>query len=205
MRRTLVALTLLAVASLVGCSQNTELQKARAEADAAKAELAQVKGELDQLKAQLAPKSAELAQLKGELDRLKTQSAPKSPDDSEEAVRKSVREFFGDLAKGFVRSAYDLTSLAYQKRTDLKSFEQFLAHHRALQVGAANLSDSPLFEGDTSSKVRRLAKGNAYECDMVTSAQDGISLVRINITLRLIEEEGRWKIDDFVEVKSSPK
>src|SRR5262249_55716832 len=134
---------------------------------------------------------------------LKTQSALKTPDDSEDAIRKSVREAFRDLDKGLVRNAHDSTSLAYQKRTDLKSFEQFLAQHRALQVGAANLSDYD--KGDTSSKVRRLAKGNAYECDMVTIAQDGISLVRINITLRLIEEEGRWKIGDFVEVKSSPK
>ena len=53
------ALAFLAALSLVGCSRNAELEKARAEADAAKTELAKVRAELDQLKAQRAAHQSE--------------------------------------------------------------------------------------------------------------------------------------------------
>src|SRR5213594_4164466 len=59
MRTAFGALALLAMVSLVGCADNAELKKARAEAEEAKAELAKVKAELDQLKAQKAAHQSE--------------------------------------------------------------------------------------------------------------------------------------------------
>jgi hypothetical protein len=49
----------------------------------------------------------------------------------------------------------------------------------------------------SSYKFRKLGKDNAYECDIVIPDVGGPS----NMTVRLIEEEGAWKIDDFVELK----
>src|SRR4051794_30257167 len=59
MRPAFVALLFLAMVSLVGCADNAELKKARAETEEAKAELAKVKAELDQVKAQRAAHQSE--------------------------------------------------------------------------------------------------------------------------------------------------
>jgi hypothetical protein len=50
-------------------------------------------------------------------------------------------------------------------------------------------------------KFRKLDKDKAYECDIVLVEAFGFS----NMTVRLIEEEGAWKIDEFVELKERKK
>jgi hypothetical protein len=88
-------------------------------------------------------------------------------------------------------------SAAYGQRVDRKGFDLFIEKHPGLKVGGTNVSGiAPLY------KVRKLSKENSYECDYATlkvSTPDRA----INVTLRLIEEEGRWKVDEFVEVKES--
>jgi hypothetical protein len=112
-------------------------------------------------------------------------------------VRKSAREFFDDLNAGRFVSAYQSMSAAYRKRVDRKGFDQFIEKHPGLKVGGTSVNGpAPLY------KVRKLAKDNSYKCDYATlkvSTPDRA----INITLRLMEEERRWTVDEFVEVKES--
>src|SRR3954464_2479680 len=98
-----LAILLLGLASLIGCSCDSDrLKKAQAEADAAKTELAKVKAELDQLKAQLAAQD----------------SKNKSAAAAEEAVRKAASDFYLDLSQSRFRSAYDSMSAAYKMRSE---------------------------------------------------------------------------------------
>ena len=123
-----------------------------------------------------------------------------SPANYEETIRKAVKEFFGDLDNGSLRGAYNAMSLAYQKRTDLKAFEQFIEKNAGLKLGANHISRMDGVTGIVC-KARKLAKDNVYECDIATNGEYTNYRRNINITLRVVQEEGRWKIDDFVEVK----
>ena len=181
MKAAILALTFLAATCLVGCSsQSAELEKAKAEADAAKAESALLKAQMAELGVK-----------------------PGSPANSEEAIKKAVKEFFGDLANGSLRGAYDSMSQAYQKRTDLKEFEQFIEKNPGLKLGASHISRMDGVTGVVC-KARKLAKNNVYEYDIATNGEYTNYRRNINITLRLIQEEDRWKIDDFVEIKDRP-
>jgi hypothetical protein len=177
MRPAFVALSLLAVFAFVGCADNAELKKARAEAEEAKAELLKVKAELDAAKTE-----------------------GKSPAIVEEAVRKVVCEFFLDLSKARDRSAYEFMSDAYKKRVDRKGFDEFMEQHPALR-GVAETDASVLQPRFSEIKVRKLAKDNIYECDSHGFGKgEGRSIIE-DFTLRVVEEAGTWKIDDFVEIK----
>ena len=125
---------------------------------------------------------------------------PGPPANYEKAIRKAVKEFFGDLDNGSFRGAYNSMSLAYQKRTDLKSFDQFIEKNPGLKLGANHISRMDGVTGVVC-KVRKLAKDNVYECDIATNGEYTNYRRNINITLRVVQEEGCWKIDDFVEVK----
>jgi hypothetical protein len=178
MKAIMLALVFVAPLSLVGCSQNAELERVRAERDAAKAELAQVKAELDLLKAQLAG----LAEKQN-----------KSPANPEEAVRKAVQAFLSELASLFPRSAYESMSAAFKMRVDRTAFEQFIEQHHGLTAGVQEGAFCPM-------KIRKLDKDNIYECDCITSHLKGNVFV-CHFTLRLVQDDGAWKIDELVEYK----
>lgn len=185
MKVAILAITVLSAVSIVGCfSQNAALEQAKAEADAAKTELAKVKAEADAAKAELALLKAQLA-------------GNESPAGAEATVTKAVQDFFADLHNGFYRNAYQSMSLAYQKRTDYEAFEQFLEINPALRDGGGNWTENGNY------KARKLGNENAYECEFATLALGRMDWRQIKITMRLVEEEGRWKIDDFVEVKDT--
>jgi hypothetical protein len=172
------AVFLLSLAWLMGCSSESEaVKKAQADADAAKEELAKVRAELDAAKTELA--------------------RGKSPPAAEEAVRKVVCDFFVDLNQARDRSAYEFMSDPYRKRVDRKGFNEFMEKHPALR-GVVNFGN-PLLPQFRLIKIRKLAKDNVYECDS-TGFHDSTGVEAI-FTLRVVQEAGAWKIDDFVELK----
>lgn len=182
MKLVTLAVLLLGLASLMGCSSDSDtLKKAQAETDAAKTELAKVKAELDQLKAQLAAQDAK----------------NKSAAAAEEAVRKAASDFYLDLSQGRLRSVYDSMSAAYKSRNECKAFDEFVEKHPGLK-GVHR--DDGFGRYAAPLKIRKLAKDNVFECDCQTSYIGGY----INITLRLVHEDGAWKVDDFVDIKDTP-
>jgi hypothetical protein len=154
-------------------------------------EVAKLKARIDKLEAENAAIKKELAELKKTLASLQG-SPDKLPQAAEAKLKKALDDFFEDFRKGRLRSAYGSMSQAYQKRTERGAFDAFLEMHKSLMQKAGRPgSDAPSY------KFRKLAKDNAYECDIVMPDVGGPS----NMTARLIEEDGAWKIDDFVELK----
>lgn len=188
MKPVTLAAFLLGLASVAGCSSDTEaLKKAQAEGAAAKEELTKVKAEADATKAELALLKAQLAGAGG-----------KSSPVAEEAVSKAARDFFLDLSQSKFRSAYEMMSVGYKMRVERKAFDEFLEKHPGpMNVARDNGFGQPEYQ---PIKIRKLAKDNAYECDCQTSYIKGAVYIS-NFTLRLVHEEGAWKIDDFLEIK----
>lgn len=176
-----LAVLLLGLAPLMGCSSDSDpLKKAQAEAEAAKTELAKVKAELEQLKAQLAVQD----------------SKNKSAVAAKEAVRKAASDFYLDLSQGRLRSAYDSMSAAYKMRNERKAFDEFIEKHPGLK-GVHR--DDGFGRYAAPLEIGKLAKDNVFECECRTAYIGGF----INITLRLVHEDGGWKVDDFVEIKDT--
>jgi hypothetical protein len=156
-------------------------------------EVAKLKARLDKLEAENAAIKRELAELKKNLAAL--QGKPNTlPQAAEAKLKKALDDFFEDFNKGRLRSAYHSMSQPYQKRKERGAFDAFMATHKSLMLKACN-------EFTRTYKFRKLAKDNAYECDIVIADVGGPS----NMTVRLIEEEGAWKIDDFVELSERKK
>jgi hypothetical protein len=161
---------------------------------------AQDSGEVAKLKARVEKIEAENAAIKRELAELKKtlaalQGKPNTLPQAEHAkLKKALDDFFEDFNRERLRSAYHSLSQSYQKRTKRRTFDAFMATHRSLMLKACNQ-----FRRDY--KFRKLAKDNAYECDIVIADEGGPS----NMTVRLIEDEGAWKLDDFVELKERKK
>jgi cell division protein FtsB len=158
-------------------------------------EVAKLKARVEKLEAENAAIKRELAELKKTLAAL--QRKPKTlPQAAEAKLQKAVKDFFEDFDHGRLRSAYGSMSQAYQKRTKRAAFDAFMKMHKSLMLKAARGGfDAPRY------KFRKLAKDNAFECDVVMPDEGGPS----NMTVRLIEEEGAWKLDDFVELKERKK
>ncbi len=142
-----------------------------------------------------------MAQVKTELELLKAQvaaqdSKSKSAAAGADAVRKAAQEFFDDLNAGRLVSAYQSMSAAYRKRMNRGSFDQFIEKHPGLKFGGTQVNGiAPLY------KVRKLSKESAYECDYATTKLNIPVDRAVNVTLRLIDEQGRWTVDDFVEIR----
>ncbi len=162
---------------------------------------AQDSGEVAKLKARVEKLEAENAAIKRELAKLKKtlaalQGKPNTlPQAAEVKLKKALDHFFEDFDKGRLRSAYRSMSQPYQKRTKRSAFDAFIATHKSLLLKACRESFRREY------KFRKLAKDNGYECDIVIPDIGGPS----NMTVRLIEEKGTWKIDDFVELKERKK
>jgi hypothetical protein len=163
-------------------------------------DLAKLQARIDTLEAENTAIKRELAQLKGQLVALL--GSPKQlPQTEENKLKKAVFDSFEDLGRGRLRSAYLSMSQPYQKRTDRASFDAFIAEHKKL-TRLFQEGNSPLHQ--SIYKFRKLAKDKAYECDLAFPSFV-LGPNELNLTLRLIEEEGTWGIDDFVEMKGDTR
>ena len=181
-----LAVFLVSLVSLAGCAYESDaLKMARAETDAAKAELVKVKAEADAAKSELALVKAQLARANSKPALL-----------AEDAVAKIASDFFLDLSKNRLRSAYDYMSADYKKRVERKAFDDFIEKHPGL---ASFARDDGFGRPQTGPLKVRKAKDNAFECDCKTSyIRGGVYISTFSV--RLVQEEGAWKIDDFLEI-----
>ena len=122
----------------------------------------------------------------------------KSPPMAEGAVRKAVCDFFLDLNQGRFRSAYDSMSVAYKMRVERKAF--FEKHPALRNVAMISQFGQPEFR---SMKIRKLTKDNVHECDCVSEDKSKGKITFVSTTLRLVQEDGAIKIDDFAEIKAT--
>lgn len=160
-------------------------------------DIPKLKARIDKLEAENAAIKSELAELKKQLAALQGGSRkPPQPEETDH-LRKPVHDFFEDINKGRLLSAYRSMSQPYLKRTERTAFDAFVEKHKSLLLKGARIGfgDTPQYQ------FRKLAKDNAYECDIVMPDVGGPS----NMTVRLIEEEGVWKIDEFVELRERKK
>jgi hypothetical protein len=187
-------LALLTAFSLVGCSRNAELEKARTEADAARTELAKVTAELDQLKAQRAAQQSE-----------------------ESKVMEVAKEFIDLLRAKRSDKAYQLASASFQKKT----FPQGLPGAAELRASDPLLNKYPAImelEGTEHRRheLKKSADGTAYEyfCHaqeylprtLAAAAKNYNAFPSpprdekgtgpwVELTLTIIQEDGTWKVD----------
>jgi hypothetical protein len=159
-------------------------------------EIAKLRTRIEVLETALVELKRQLLDVQGELKKVPKPDVPVKIDDSA-IVTNTMRDFFEDIDKGRILSAYRSTSQRYQKNTDRGGFGKFVSDYNAPLVAAANTDRNPLPEF----KSRRLGKDSAFECDVVI-VESGR---RINLTVRLVKEDGEWKIDEFVEIVNPPK
>jgi cell division protein FtsB len=159
--------------------------------------VAALKARIDKLEAENTAIKKEIAELKKQLTALGGSPAtgPRKPKltDEEEKVTLTANEFVADLEKGRLASAYLLTSGAYQKRTARKAFDELIEAQPILKKLAKT-------EHLREHKIKKLPKGKGYEY-YLTSAELGngspLGPNVLNLTLRLIDEEGEWKVDEI--------
>lgn len=157
----------------------------RASAQEPQDEVAKLKTRIDKLEAENAAIKKEFAELKAQLTALRKDSSqkPPAPNTEDDKVKKVVENFLEDLQKGRLTSAYRDTSAAFQKQTDRKAFDELIQK----QHGITNPPQSEY-------KCRKLSKDGGFEV-YVTSLVPFV--VPYNLTVRLIEEEGVWKVNEW--------
>jgi cell division protein FtsB len=163
-------------------------------------DVAALKARVDKLEAENTAIKKEIAEVKKQLTALGGSPAtgPRKPKltDEEEKVTLTANEFVADLEKGRLASAYLSTSDTYQKRTARKAFDELVEAQPILKKLAKT-------EHLREHKIKKLPKGKAYEY-YLTSAElgngDALGPNLLNMTLRLIDEEGEWKVDE-IEIK----
>jgi hypothetical protein len=155
-------------------------------------DVAALKARIDKLEAENTAIKKEIAELKKQLAALggSPTTGPGKPKltDEEAKVTLAANEFVADLEKGRLASAYLSTSGAYQKRTARKAFDELMEAQPILKKLVE-------IEPWREHKIKKLPKGKAYEY-YLTCAELGGSNV-LNMTLRLIDEEGEWKVDEI--------
>jgi hypothetical protein len=160
-------------------------------------DLAALKARIDKLEAENIAIKKEIAELKKQLTALGGSPAtgPRKPKftDEEEKVTLTANQFVADLEKGRLASAYLSTSGAYQKRTARKAFDELM---EAQPILKKLVTTEPWSEH----KIKKLPKGKAYNY-YLTSPELGsggpLGPNVLNMTLRLIDEEGEWKVDEI--------
>jgi hypothetical protein len=159
-------------------------------------DLAKLKARIEKLEADNAALKKELAQLRAKLESLGKKLDPSVATPS--APEAALKEFFSDLHRGRNASAYATMSVAYRKQTDRAAFDTFIEKNPVLRN---NLN---AFFHQGACKFRKLANDKTFECDFIGQAiLDDRPFV--NIVLRVVEDDGAWKIDDFVEIKDFRK
>jgi cell division protein FtsB len=165
-------------------------------AEPAQNEVAKLKARVEKLEAENAAIKKELADLKAQVTTLR-KSPSKSPNLTEaKQLEQAIEAFRGDLIKDRLTSAYNFLSARRQKRMDRKAFNAFIKKHPLLKAR--------LFL--TEYKFRKLPKevaANGYECYVLCSG--GTADPVLNMTLRLVQEGGDWKLDEFVEIKEKKR
>jgi hypothetical protein len=189
-------IVLLSAFSLIGCSRNGELEKARAEAVAAKTDLAKLTAELDQLKAQRTAQQSE-----------------------ESKVMEVAKEFIDLLCTKRSDKAYQLASASLRK----KSFPQGLPAAAELRASDPLLNKHPaIMELEQSEyrqhKLKKADDGKTYEyfCHaqeywprtLAAAAKNYNAFPApprdgkgsgpwVELTLIIIQEDGSWKVDSI--------
>ena len=210
-----LAVAFLALACMMGCSESDALKKAKADAEAARAELAKAKADEEAAKAELA------------LLRKTLLAEPKVEPDHNQimAVGKRFVILLRDNSPLVVYD--DLTSIAYQKQHTIKTLSELTNQHPAIKRlephEASKHELKKAADGKAYIHVYRARpfaeeKWNAVQASIANTAADSPFIggdrtarlreirgdgPRIEFTFTLIQESGAWKVDklDIMEEK----